>query len=124
MVTGRGRRIASLARSDEDLNHRRFDHSRRTQRLQSQDGGGRIAPRAGHEVRIPQRLPVQFRDSINEAAEKVRARMRTAIPTLVGGAVPQPKVGAQVNDPPGEAAEIVNTTGRLSVGQAQEEHVT
>ena len=120
----RGRLVAGFAGTDQHVDDRRFDNSGGGQRPQGQNGRRRVTPGAGHQVRIAQRLPVQFRDPVDKAAQQIRARMRAAVPARVSGGVSEPEVGAQVDDPSGDLAELVHPSSRLPVREAHKEHIT
>ena len=117
VMTCRGRLVAGFAGADQNLDDRRFHQPRGGQRSQGENGGRGVASGAGHEIRFAERLPVQLRDPVDEAAQEVRARMRPAVPALVGRGIPEPEVGSQIHDPPGDTAEVVDAARGLPVGR-------
>ena len=117
------RRVAALARPGLDLHHRALREPAAVEGAQGQDGRGRVAAGAGDEFGIGELLPVQLRHPVDELSEQVGTRMLPAVPAHVPVRVAQPEVRAQVDDSRRERAKLVDAGHRLSVGQAEEQHV-
>ena len=115
--------VAAFARSGLHLHHRIPGESAAEEGAERENRGSRVAAGAGDEVGTDERVAVQLRHSIDEFAEQVGARMLAAVPASVTGRVPQPEVGAQVDNPGRKRAELIDAGHRLPVRQAQEQHV-
>jgi hypothetical protein len=116
-------RVAALAGACLDLDHGGFDHAGLVQRVQREDGRGGVAAGAGNALCAFQPVAVQLGDTVDEVVELVRAGMALAIPGLVGGFIPQAKIGRQVDQRVGQAFELAEAVHHLPVRQAEEHDV-
>ena len=87
------------------------------QRAQGEQRRRRVAPRAGHEACVRQRLPVVLGEAVDHRLVDVRRR---GIPVAALGRVPQPERAGEVEDPDAAGDEVGADLGRDRVRQGQE----
>ena len=123
VVGGGGGLRPSLRRAHLEIDHRFADQAPAVQGPEGQQGDDGVAASAAGVAGGPQFLPVQFGHPIDELVQPLGGRMHPTVPAGVVRRVPQPEVRREVDDPPGEAGEAVDTVHRLPVGEGQEEQV-
>ena len=70
----------------------------RQERLQREDRRRRIATGRGDCAGGADRIAMQLRDAVDEAAEQVRRLVLLIVPALIGGRVVQPEIGAEIDE--------------------------
>ncbi len=73
---------------------------------------------------LPDRLPVELREAVDELGQPLGAGVCLGVPPLVGGRVLEPEVPAHVHDlHAGDGGDLRQLLGRHGVGQPQQDHV-
>jgi len=75
-----------------------IDHPGLDQRADGELPRGGIAPRARHQPRLRDLVPVELGQPIDRLGLQVRRRMGLAIPPLIGGRIAQPEIRRQIDD--------------------------
>ena len=95
-----------------------FEH-----RLERHRRRGRVAARIGDQPRARHRVTTPLGEPVDGFRQQVRRRVLRAVPAPVGGRIPQPEVGAEINHPGARIEQPGRSRQRLAVRQSKEHDI-